>query len=239
MANSLLEQAEFADNPEPRCPVVLLLDTSASMTGDPIAQLNDGLRAFDQSLKDDRLACLRVEVAVITFGGEVQALDVRGSSPQPIPLDAGQVFVTVDCFQPPELTANGNTPMGEAVQQGLALLRQRKDIYKQNGLDYFRPWLFLITDGNPTDVWQPAAQLAREEESRKGVSIYGVGVENADMQTLAQFCPPHRPPLKLKGLAFSELFQWLSKSLSSVAHSKPGDQAPLPAVGWAQADTSH
>jgi uncharacterized protein YegL len=239
VTNSLLEQAEFADNPEPRCPVVLLLDSSASMRGEPISELNKGLRAFDQALKDDHLASLRVEVAVVTFGGVVQALDVQGGAAQSIPFDAQHAFVTVDSFHPPTLTANGNTPMGEATRRGLALLRDRKDIYKQNGLDYFRPWMFLITDGRPTDVWQPAAQQVREEEARKGVSFYGVGTEKADMQTLAQFCPTARPPLTLRGLAFGELFQWLSKSLSTVAHSRPGDQVPLPAVGWAMFDTSH
>jgi uncharacterized protein YegL len=58
------------------------------------------------------------------------------------------------------------------------------------------------------------------------------------MQTLAQFAPSTRPPLKLKGLAFGELFQWLSKSLSVVAHSTPGVQVPLPDLSWAQFDSS-
>ncbi len=78
MDPNLLDQAEFADNPEPRCPVVLLLDTSGSMQGAPVQELNGGLRAFSDALKSDRLASLRVEVAVITFGGKVRALDVRG-----------------------------------------------------------------------------------------------------------------------------------------------------------------
>jgi uncharacterized protein YegL len=238
VSDSLLEQAEFADNPEPRCPVALLLDTSGSMQGAPIAQLNEGLRAFDQALKEDNLAALRVEVAIVTFGGRAQAIDVRSGTPQPIPFDAHQAFITVDSFRPPTLTAGGSTPMGEAVRRSLALLRDRKDIYKQNGLDYFRPWMFLITDGQPTDVWQPAAQQVRDEESRKGVSFYGIGTTNADMQTLAQFAPATRPPLELKGLAFGELFAWLSKSLSVVAHSAPGVQVPLPDLSWAQFDPS-
>ena len=45
--------------------------------------------------------------------------------------------------------------------------------------------------------------------------------------------------LKLKGLAFGDLFMWLSKSLSVIAHSRPGEQAPLPPVGWGSVDTSH
>jgi uncharacterized protein YegL len=237
---SLLEQAEFADNPEPRCPVALLLDTSGSMQGEAIEQLNEGLRAFDQALKGDQLAALRVEVALVTFGGRVRALDVRSGTPQSIAFDANHAFITVDNFRPPTLAAGGPTPMGEAVQRALVLLRERKDIYKQNGLDYFRPWMFLITDGQPTDPWQAAAQQVRDEEGRKGVSFYGIGVREANMQTLAQFTPPDRPPLKLEGLAFGELFQWLSKSLSVVAHSTPGVgvQVPLPDLSWAQFDAS-
>src|SRR5512139_1796636 len=257
MDPNLLDQAEFADNPEPRCPVVLLLDTSGSMKGEPIQELNEGLRAFSDALKSDRLASLRVEVAVVAFGGKVRALDVRGEPRQgnelipynphalaprtmtkEIPFDAHQAFVTVDHFQPPFLQAHGETPMGEAIQRSLALLRERKEIYKQNGLDYFRPWMFAITDGKPTDkAWETAADQIKQEELRRGVIFYGVGVENADMRVLSRFSDA-RQPLKLKGLAFDELFMWLSKSLSAIAHSRPGEQTPLPPVGWGSVDTS-
>lgn len=238
MVETLLDQAEFADNPEPRCPVVLLLDTSGSMKGRPIDELNEGLRSFDGAVKADRLASLRVEVAIVTFGGTVRAMDVQGGKGGSVDFDAGQAFITVDLFQPPTLKAGGGTPMGGAVRRAMKLLSDRKEIYKQNSLDYFRPWVFLITDGKPTDEWRSAAQQVKDEEARKGVLFFGVGVEGADMGTLAQFSA-QRQPLKLKGLAFEELFQWLSKSLSAIAHSKPGEMVPLPAVGWAQADTSH
>ena len=243
MAQTELEQAEFADNPEPRCAVVLLLDTSGSMHGQPITELNSGLQDFDAALKSDTLASLRVEVSIVAFGGKVRALDVAGaiagSGAPEIPFNADQAFVTADRFHPPTLSAGGETPMGEAVRQAITLLHDRKEIYKRNGVDYFRPWVFLITDGNPTDKdWEQAAELAREEEGRKGLLFYAVGVENADMKTLTRFSD-QRQPLKLKGLAFRELFRWLSKSLTAVAQSRPGEQAPLPPVGWAAVDTSH
>ncbi len=259
MDSNIFDQTEFAENPEPRCPVVLVLDTSGSMQGKAITELNEGLRAFAAALKSDRLASLRVEVAVIAFGGKVRALDVRGADGSSnsevvlfnplglavrpkvneVPFDARQAFVTVDQFMPPQLDANGETPLGEAISRALALLRERKEIYKQNGLDYFRPWIFTITDGRPTDKgWEAVADQVRQEEARKGVVFYGVGVEGADLNTLSRFSPS-RPPLKLKGLAFNEMFTWLSKSLSAITHSRPGDQAPLPPVGWGSIDTSH
>jgi uncharacterized protein YegL len=191
------------------------------MGGQPIAELNAGLLELDKALKADKLASLRVELAMVTFGGSVIKTD----------------FVAADAFQPATLAANGNTPMGAAVNQSLDLLRERKDTYKKNGVDYFRPWLFLITDGAPTDLWEAAAKRAREEEERKGVSVYAIGVQEADMQILAKFSAA-RPPVKLQGLVFRDLFQWLSKSLSAVAQSRPGGQVALPAVGWGQNDTS-
>ena len=238
MAIERLEQVEFADNPEPRCPVVLLLDVSGSMAGRPIEELNQGLQEFASVLKSDRLAALRVEVALITFGGQVRALDVRSGTQQEIPFDAEQAFVTIDSFAPPTLAAAGETPMGEAVRKGLTLLRERKEICKRNGAEYFRPWVFLITDGRPNDNgWEAVPDMVKEEEQRKGLTFYAVGVEGADMKVLARFSE-QRPPMRLKGLAFREMFQWLSKSLSAVAQSRPGEQVPLPAVGWGQVDTS-
>lgn len=205
-------------NPEPRCPCVLLLDTSSSMSGSPIEELNAGLQVFKQNLCADDLTMLRVEVAVVTFGGIVEIV---------------QDFVTADQFHPPHLSVRGDTPMGSAINVALDHLDARKQNYQRSGLGYFRPWIFLITDGAPTDgdLWRTAAQRVRKEETAKKVAFFAVGVEGADMNVLKQIS--QRQPVSLQGLNFQEMFVWLSNSLTKVSHSEPNAEIPLQSpLGW-------
>jgi uncharacterized protein YegL len=110
-------------NPEPRCPCVLLLDTSGPMGGEPINQLNAGLQAFQQALNQDSLAMLRVEVAIITFD----------------PVNVAQDFITANHFTAPVLSTGGSTSMGTAIALVLDKLHERKQTYKQNEVSYYRP----------------------------------------------------------------------------------------------------
>ncbi|MBM4038361.1 MAG: VWA domain-containing protein [Planctomycetes bacterium] len=219
---SLEETVEFSENPEPRCPCVLLLDTSGSMQGAPIAALNDGLRVFEETLARDSLASRRVEVAVVSFDSVVTVV---------------QDFVTADRFAAPTLMAQGLTHMGEAIQTALDMVEQRKATYRANGVAYYRPWVFMITDGEPQgespDAIETAGQRihALDNDQRKGVAFFAVGVEGANMDRLRQLAT--RAPVKLLGLNFQEMFLWLSASMHAVSQSQVKDQVALPPPGWA------
>jgi len=218
-ASQLEETVEFAENPEPRCPCVLLLDTSSSMRGAPITGLNEGLRPFRDDLMQDSLALRRVEVAVVTFDSDIQLV---------------QDFVTVDRFDPPTLTAQGYTHMGAAIHQALDMVQVRKEQYRTNGVAYYRPWVFMMTDGEPQDepdeVVEQAAQRLKADETQNRIAFFAVGVEKANMARLRTIV--ERTPLKLKGLNFVDMFVWLSASMQAVAQSKPDDQLALPPPEW-------
>lgn len=207
----------FAENPEQRCPCILVLDRSGSMAGRPIEELNTGLHTFRDELLSDSLASKRVEIAVITFG----------------PATVQQEFHLPSHFLPPTLTAESDTPMGAALIHAMDLVESRKSTFRQNGISFYRPWIFLITDGAPTDDWKTAAAQIREGEASKKFAFFAVGVEGADFSVLRQISI--REPLKLDGLKFKELFQWLSNSMKSVSQSTLGTEVKLESpAGWTQ-----
>jgi uncharacterized protein YegL len=203
-----LERASLddADDVGPKLACILLLDTSGSMSVDNrIGLLNQGLVEFQNQLESDDLAKYRVDVAVVTFGGTVQV---------------AQDFIPAADFEAAELTTDGATPMGAAINKALDMITERKDHYRLNGNPVFRPWIFMITDGGPTDDVQAAAARIKKAEADKGVVFFAVGVESADFAALEQLST--RKPWHLKGLNFRELFVWLSSSLSASSSGQPG-----------------
>jgi uncharacterized protein YegL len=208
---------EFVDNPENRCPVLLLLDNSGSMNGAAIAELNRGIASFKEDVLKDEQASLTVDLALVTFGKTVEKV---------------QDFVSIDRFQAPVLKADGYTPMGAAIEYALDLIEERKIAYKSNAVQYYRPWIFMITDGAPTDQWEIAARRLQQAEEENRVLFFAVGVQGADMSKLRQIASPQRPPLLLNGLDFRSLFLWLSSSMKRVSTGKIGDSVSLPPVGW-------
>ena len=124
--------------------------------------------------------------------------------------------------------------MGGAVLKALDMIAARKAAYKTNGISYYRPWVFLITDGEPQGedpaLFEEAVRRVHDDEQGKRVAFFGVGVEGANMASLARLCV--RTPVKLSGLNFVEMFVWLSKSAQAVAASKMDEMVSLPPPGW-------
>jgi uncharacterized protein YegL len=136
------------------------------------------------------------------------------------------------------LSIDGETSMGNGILKAIEMVEKRKMEYNNQGIDYFRPWIFLITDGEPTDMnegdslWSSVIQSIHNGDSKGKFSFFAVGVEPANMQKLKQIAPPQRPPILLKQGKFKDMFVWLSKSQQKVSGSKVGEQTELPPAGW-------
>lgn len=214
-------------NPEPRVPCVKVLDRSRSTEGDPIDQLNAAVPMLGKYLLEDPQAARRVELAIVSVGGDVEVT---------------QDFVPPAEFKPPVLTADGATPLGEGILKAIEMVEQRRARYEASDLDSYDPWIFVLSDGAPTDppeVWERAVRRAREAEARergKRIVFFVVGVDGADMRKLAEIS--RRPPVKLRGLKFDGMFRWVSQNLTRVSQAEIGDRVMLTnpiAAGWAEA----
>ena len=227
MTPPMIPDVQLIDNSEQRTPLALVLDCSGSMDGAPIDQLNQGLSLLEQELKGDTIAAKRVRLLVVKIGGNDEA-QVVGDW-----IDAME-------FVAPSLQAGGTTPTGLAVDLALSKIEEEKQRFKQSGVAYTRPWLFLMSDGSPTDDWQGAAERCRQAEKANKVAVFPIAVgDEANSATLGEFSGKGLLAVKqMRGLKFRELFLWLSASMKVVSQSRPGGKVQLPTTdNWSNAPT--
>ncbi|MFD7500714.1 hypothetical protein [Streptomyces sp. NPDC059850] len=227
---------EFGAGYEERQPVVLLLDTSASM-GRPeehprIDELNDALtRWFDGVRAQERLRT-RVEVCLITFDSAVRVHDPGLGRLIPVgEADADRLFVPVDSMRPPTLRAEGLTRLTDAVETALELARARYRTLQRQRVPARRPFLWVLTDGAPSDAeGRPldAAALAgtagrvRQGEERREWVFQVIGVRGADLPMLRVLAPKATSPLE--NLDFGRILDLLFQSTDD---SSPDQDADL------------
>ncbi len=227
----ILRQKALIENPDPRVPICLVLDASGSMattnaTGQTrVDELNAGLDQFFQELLDDPAASRAAEVSVVAFSNTAEVIrDFEELTP-------AHLGTRIE-------TCGGATSLGAGLNLALELLDRRKVEYQNAGVDYYQPWLVIITDGEPTDQThlQVASDIANRVQGKK-LSVFPIAVGDvADLSALAAVSPA-RPPIRLKGTRFRQLFEWLSKSVARVSSSIPGETVPLDKKGidaWAE-----
>ena len=220
--NNLQSRIDLIENPESRLACVILIDTSASMNGDPIKQVSTGLRRFAEDINADELTAARADVAIIAFNHEHLVIQHFGQT-----LDAENMA----------LHASGGTKMTAPLDTALEMLEQRKRSYVDNGIPYYRPIMMMITDGKPEHDTSAALNAVsnkiRTAEDTKKLTFFGVGTDSADMETLSMFS--NLPPKTLRDTDFVSLFQWLSNSITAISHSQMGEEVNLPpTTGWSR-----
>ncbi len=212
MSNEYFGDDDLIINTASRIPVCLCLDVSTSMNS-CIEELNEGVNEFYKAVKASETARPACEIAIVTFGSTVEVYEE---------------YSTVDEKNPVAFRAYGGTDMTGGVEKALEILEARKQDYKQNGVDYYQPWLVIMSDGEPND--RASLKLVQEkvrtmEDGRKLV-VFAIGIGNGvNMEIMDGFSK--KKAKKLKGYNFEEFFEWLGKSVSIVSTSQVGDKVKL------------
>lgn len=233
--------AEAAENYEQKCLCVLVLDISGSMseivdntgvvqTGKTVFldgksynvveggitkldRLYEGLKSFYDEIEKDDVTSQRLELSVVTFNDIVTTVQ--------------EPALISNCTLP-ELYADGDTALVDAVYEAIDMVEARKKWYKSTEQPYYRPWIILITDGEPNngqDI-QSLAKRIKQDTANKRYEFLPIGVDNANMAVL-QSIQGNMHALKLKGTKFSSFFKWLSASMSTIVTAEEGQKVDL------------
>ena len=210
--------SEFSNSTKRRLPICFCLDTSGSMMGNPIKQLNMGLQNFVASIKANDDTRNSTDIAIITFGSKVDIVMPFGK----ISKEKGL----------PEITASTTlTPIGEGVLTALELLNARKEGYKEMGIKYFQPWLVVITDGAPQGPnamqnMERAIEACNELERDDKLVVFNIGVgSGVDFDILKRLSVKRPEPISVNSADFGKLFEFLGSSSSSIVSSGMNDDA--------------
>jgi uncharacterized protein YegL len=215
-----MQQLESPVNMEQKTICLLLLDVSGSMEGEPIRLLNEAIQEFyfdianganglDPNTKD------RLEISVVSFDDDVQTL---------------QKPALVEEFKMPKLTSRGGrTCTCKALKSAIDIVSERKAYYDSHAIDSARPWIVLMTDGNPypdtKEEIQEISEIIKNGVTANKYRVLGIGVGNSvNIDTLQYITGDSEP---LQGLKFGEFFKWLSRSMSIVSNKRPGEKADL------------
>jgi len=206
--------AEIPDNYQQKCLCVLLLDISGSMVIDNrLGKLNDAIKQFYDDIIYGRNSVAKstvnqLEVAIIAFDQSPKIIR------HPKLLSRADVAPTLE-------TRGSTTDTVKAVDKALDMIVARKRFYDQTGQNYYRPWIVLITDGEPTSKSEDIEKMAKklkELETRGSIAMIGVSVaETATQKTLSKLSAGHAT--ELRDYRFGKFFRWLGKSFSTIIKS--------------------
>ncbi|WP_062059751.1 vWA domain-containing protein [Aquimarina longa] len=179
-----------------RLPVYLLLDTSGSMSGEPIEAVKNGVQIMISSLRQNPQAIETAFLSVITFDSTAQQI---------IPL------TDLASFQMVDIKATGVTALGEALKLVSTKIDTEvaKTTTEQKG--DWKPLVFIMTDGIPTDDWEKGLQ---EFQKRKTAFTVACAAGNgADSKILKQITENVVSLDTADSASIGKFFQWVTASI--------------------------
>jgi uncharacterized protein YegL len=188
-----------------------------------IGQLNQGLQDFKTKTMQDETTRDRLELAIVTFNSNVEVV-----------MDP----TLISEAEMPTLKASGQTQIVKAIEKAQEIVEQRKSYYKSKGLTYYRPWIVVMTDGDPYPTGQDVDGIAmkiKADSTGKKYVFFIIGIGDAvNDDVLAKLATPQFPAARMDAVNFAEFFQWLSKSADVVVSGNgENSDVTLPTPHWA------
>lgn len=183
-----------------RLPVYILLDTSGSMRGEPIHSVNVGLQSMLSALRQDPYALESVYLSVITF-------DIEAKFYLPLtPLDQVQI---------PDLDVPnvGATFMGAALELLAQEVQQNVQKSSNDVKGDWRPLLFLMTDGSPSDVYAYQQIVPTIKQLNFATIVACAAGPKAKTESLLQLTDQVVVLDTMDSNSFASFFKWVSASV--------------------------
>jgi uncharacterized protein YegL len=188
-----------------RLPVYLLIDCSESMAGEAIQAVESGLNSLISFLRSDPYALESVALSVITFGNTAKQL---------VPL------TDLTRFNMPDLVMGSGTALGAALKLFEKCMATEVMASTAERKGDFKPMCFIMTDGNPTDSWEAAANQIKSKISGRKAHVIAVGCgPDASARTLSQITDEVLLAKDMNPETLKQLFKWVSASVATASQS--------------------
>lgn len=209
--------------------VLVAVDTSGSVSGEAIRNINANLNNFKGIICEDPIAAKRVDVCVISFDDEVRVI---------------QDWCPIKEMHSFELSCGGCTDLNDAVLTGIQKIRERSREYVEKGIVERKPYLIVMTDGFDTVTGNvdAAADLVYERVTGGKMKLWFLGFGEYDKATASKLCRAHGDwcfEVKNGDFNFNDFFDFAANSVKAVSTSAPGEEVTVDtAVGTSQSNVS-
>ena len=209
---------------EPHMACLFLVDTSGSMGQQlldretnrkviPIQELNDALNRFKSDVCKDEKTKSILDVAIVEFNKITNVV---------------QEFTPVEYMEPVELEARGGTRICPALEKAIEMVDERSRFYRRMGTEPYKPWIVLISDGEPFDPVDDIAEKIDELTESGKLALWALSIPGAKNEVLHKLAG--RRVLNLSGYDFAGFFNWVNKSMRAVSQSAPGEKVKAEAL---------
>ena len=212
MSNIPFDPSKFTAPKAKPLPVILLLDVSSSMSGEKIRNLNAAVHDMLDDFSDTENSEIEIHVAIITFGAEVRL---------------HQALTSASAIQWQDVSADGMTPMGTALQMAKAMIEDKDTVSSRA----YRPVVVLVSDGEPNDSWEkPLSQFIGDGRSAKCDRMAMAIGARADEAVLRKFLGDSPHPLLYAENArqLREAFEYITMSVTIRTKSQTPNVVPAP-----------